>query len=549
MGERANVWERFWPSGVTNSIDIHKPVSEYVRDAADRNPNRTAIDFYGNRLSYGALNDFIDRFAWGLIEIGVKNGDRVAIQMPNCPQFIICYFGVLRAGGVVVAMNPMFKSAELVYEIRDATPDIFICADYLYREVARIKGKVALKSIIVTSLNEFAPDNPRWPLPDEAQKDEKDLEDALSFRQIIDGAPANPVCRVADFRKELALLQYTGGTTGMPKGAMIGHHGLALAALGANNWFSMTAEDVCLGVTPFFHIMGMVQVMCSPLSCGAQLPVLSRFVPETVASVIAECRCTAWVGATTMLIALLQLRGIERYDFSSLRFVVSGGAPISVEIQKRFGKLIPQAMMVEGYGLTESISQGAAITPLGGYRSGFVGVPHLNDMKIVDRQTGEHDMPPGEPGEIILKGPCLMQGYWQQPEETEKVFQNGWLYTGDIGSMDEDGYLKLSGRDKELIKCSGFSVFPNEVENLIYQHEAVAEVAVIGVTDSYRGESPKAFIVLTPQYKGKITEKEMLDWCKENMAAYKRPRHIEFTENLPKSAAGKVLRRLLKEQV
>lgn len=549
MGERANVWERFWPSGVTNSIDIQKPVSEYVRDAADRNPDRTAIDFYGNRLSYGALNDLIDRFAWGLIELGVKNGDRVAIQMPNCPQFVIGYFGVLRAGGVVVAMNPMFKSAELVYEIRDATPDIFICADDLYGEVARIKGRVALKSIIVTSLNEFVPDNPRWPLPDEVQKVEKDLEGTLSFRQIIDGAPADPVCRVADFRKELALLQYTGGTTGMPKGAMIGHHGLALAALGANNWFSMTAGDVCLGVTPFFHIMGMVQVMCSPLSCGAQLAVLSRFVPETVAGVIAECRCTAWVGATTMLIALLQLEGIEKYDFGSLRFVVSGGAPISVEIQKRFSKLIPQAMMVEGYGLTESISQGAAITPLGGYRSGFVGVPHLNDMKIVDRQTGEHDMPPGEPGEIILKGPCLMQGYWQQPEETEKVFQNGWLYTGDIGSMDEDGYLKLSGRDKELIKCSGFSVFPNEVENLIYQHEAVAEVAVIGVSDSYRGESPKAFIVLTPQYRGKITEKEILDWCKENMAAYKRPRHIEFTENLPKSAAGKVLRRLLKEQV
>lgn len=549
MGERANVWERFWSSGVTNSIDIEKPISEYLRAAADHDPDRTAIEFYGNRLSYGVLNDLIDRFARGLIELGVKNGDRVAVQIPNCPQFIICYFGVLRAGGVVVAMNPMFKSAELVFEIRDATPVVLICTDHLYKEVARIREKVSLGSIIVTNLKEFIPDNPRWPLPDEVREVEKVLEGTLSFRQIINGAPADPVCRVSDVRKELALLQYTGGTTGLPKGAMITHHGLALAALGANSWFAMTARDICLGVTPFFHIMGMVQVMCSPLACGAELVVLSRFVPETVARVIAECRCTAWVGATTMLIALLQLKGIERYDFSSLRFVVSGGAPISVEIQKRFSKLIPQAMMVEGYGLTESISQGAAVTPLGGYRSGFVGVPHLNDMKIVDRQTGEKDMPSGEPGEIILKGPCLMQGYWQHPEETEKVFNNGWFYTGDIGSMDEDGYLKLSGRDKELIKCSGFSVFPNEVENLIYQHEAVAEVAVIGVPDSYRGESPKAFIVLTPLYKGKITEKEMLDWCRENMAAYKSPRHIEFTENLPKSAAGKVLRRLLKEQI
>jgi long-chain acyl-CoA synthetase len=295
--------------------------------------------------------------------------------------------------------------------------------------------------------------------------------------------------------------------------------------------------------------MGMIQVMCSPLSSGAELVVLARFVPQTVAQVLSECRCTAWVGATTMLIALLQLEGIEAYDFSSLRFVVSGGAPISEEIQKRFHRLIPQAVMVEGYGLTESISQGAAITPLGGHRRGYVGVPHLNEIKIVDQDTGDRELPPGEQGEIVLKGPCLMRGYWQHADETRKVFRNDWLYTGDIGSMDQDGYLKLSGRNKEMMKCSGFSVFPDEVENLIYQHHAVAEVAVVGVSDDYRGESPKAFVVLMPQCKGDITEEELRLWCKENMAAYKCPRYIEFTDQLPKSAAGKVLRRLLKDTV
>jgi acyl-CoA synthetase (AMP-forming)/AMP-acid ligase II len=549
MGEKGNVWEKFWTPGVTREFSIDKPISEYVRTAAERNPDQTAINFYGTRISYKTLNTAIDRFAWGLVALGLQNGDRVAVQMPNCPQYIICYFGILRAGCVVVAMNPMFKAAELEYEIKDATPEIFICTDFLYREVGKIRDRVALRHIIVASLHAYVPEDPCFTLPDEVRNMEIACADTLSFQQILAESPETPICRVTDLETELALLQYTGGTTGMPKGAMITHHGLALAAEGANSWFKMSSADICLGVTPFFHIMGMVQVMCSPLSSGAELVVLSRFVPETVARALSECRCTAWVGATTMLIALLQLDAIDSYDLSCLRFVVSGGAPISVEIQKRFHRLIPQAVMVEGYGLTESISQGAAVTPLGGHRSGFVGVPHLNDIKIVDRETGTRDMPPGEQGEIVLKGKCLMRGYWRQPEETQKVFRDGWLYTGDIGSMDQDGYLKLSGRDKELMKCSGFSVFPDEVENLMYQHDAVAEVAVIGVPDSYRGESPKAYVVLLPQYKGKVTEKEVLSWCKENMAAYKCPRYVEFTDNLPKSAAGKVLRRLLRESV
>jgi long-chain acyl-CoA synthetase len=441
----------------------------------------------------------------------------------------------------------MFKSAELEYEIEDATPEIFICSDLLYEHVAGIRSKVGLKHVIVARLNDYAPDYPCLPLPDEVKPSDINVTDTIPFNQIIDASPAEPICRVTDLHSDLALLQYTGGTTGMPKGAMISHHGLALATLGANNWYNLTPADTCLGVTPFFHIMGMVQVMCSPLTSGAKLLVLSRFVTDTVAGAIDQLKCTAWVGATTMLIALLQLPDIDRYDFGSLRFVVNGGAPISVALQNRFKKLIPQAMMVDGYGLTECISQGAAVTPMGGYRSGFVGVPHLNDLKIVDCITGEHEMPPGQQGEIVLKGPCLMVGYWQQPEESEKVFRNGWFHTGDIGSMDEEGYLKISGRNKELIKCSGFSVFPDEVENLMYRHEAVAEVAVIGVSDSYRGESPKAFIVLTPRFKDQITEKEVLSWCKANMAAYKCPRHIEFREELPKSATGKVLRRVLKE--
>jgi long-chain acyl-CoA synthetase len=249
-----------------------------------------------------------------------------------------------------------------------------------------------------------------------------------------------------------------------------------------------------------------------------------------------------------MLIALLQLRDIKNYDMGSFRYICSGGSPITPEIQKKVKELVPAASIVDGYGLTESVSQGGAITPLGRFKPGYVGVAHVNDIRIMDLETGLKELPPNKEGEVVIKGPALTAGYWNNPEETEKVIRTGWLYTGDIGSMDEEGYLRYVGRKKDLIKCSGFSVFPTEVEELLYRHPAVAEVAVIGIPDRYRGESPKAFIVLKLDYKEKVKADEILEWCKENMATYKRPRLIELRSELPKSGAGKILRRVLAEE-
>jgi long-chain acyl-CoA synthetase len=249
-----------------------------------------------------------------------------------------------------------------------------------------------------------------------------------------------------------------------------------------------------------------------------------------------------------MIIALLSLPDIKNYDFSSLRCLWTGGAPVSVELQKQLKELAPNAIIGEGYGMSETLPQGGAITPLYRYKPGFVGIPQLSDIKIMDLETGTREMDPNQEGEITIEGPAMMQGYWNKPEETEEVLRNGRLYTSDIGLMDEEGYVKLLGRKRELIKCSGYSVFPAEVEDLIYRHPAIKEVAVIGITDPYRGETPKAFVILKPQYAGKVTEQEILEWCKDNMAAYKRPRVIEFREDLPKSAAGKILRRLLVEE-
>jgi len=541
-------WYKVWPPWVPKVFEVEKPISEYLREWATMTPEKIALSFYGRDITYKKLDEMIDQFAWGLIEVGIKKGDRVALYMENCPQFVISYFATHRAGGVVVPFNPMFKHAELEYEINDAQAETVIALDYLYPEVGKIKDRVRLRNVILTSLMDYLPDKPILPLPSEAKEAKCSYPGTLDFIELLNRSPSKPICNVTDMSKELALLLYTGGTTGLPKGAMISHYTLAISSIGAALWYHHREDDVHLGVTPFFHTMGQQQLMCAPLASGGKVVILARFVPDIVAKAIAHYRCTFMVVATTVLIALLSMPDIKQYDFSSFRCIWSGGAPISVEIQKRVKELAPKAIIGEGYGLTECVSQGGAITPLYRYKPGFIGIPHISDIKIVDLETGRNELPPNEEGEIIIKGPAVMDGYWNRLDETKEVLRDGWLHTGDIGLMDEEGYIKFLGRKRELIKCSGYSVFPAEVENLLYRHPAISEVAVVGVPDPYRGESPKAFIVLKSEYKGKVQEEEIIDWSKENMAAYKRPRIVEFKRELPKSAAGKILRRILKDE-
>jgi len=540
--------KKVWPPFLPRFFEIEKPVSETIRDWAEFAPDRIALSYYGRDLSYRELNESMDRFAQGLLGMGLEKGDRVALFMQNCPQFVISYFGTMRAGGVVVALNPMFKQAELEYEINDAGARILASLDYLYPEVEKIKSQVGLEHVVLTSLGDYAPEgDPALPLPPEARSVRPSFENTVDFVELLDRSPNTPVCNVDDLKEDLALLQYTGGTTGLPKGAMLTHHNLAYACTGTVYWYRHRYDDVHLGVTPFFHIMGMQQLMCTPLISGGRVVVLSRFDSRVTARAIELYRCTYWVTATTSLIAFLDMQDIEDYDFSSLRCLWSGGTPISVEIQNKIAKLAPNAIIGEGYGLTECVSHGGTVTPLLRYKPGYVGIAQLNQVKIVDLETSQKDLPPGEEGEIVIKGPTIMKGYWNRPEETRDSMRDGWFYTGDIGVLDEEGYMKIVGRKKELIKCSGFSVFPSEVENLLFKHPAVSDVAVIGVPDPYRGESPKAFVVLKSDSQGRVSEEEIVAWCKENMSTYKRPRDVEFREDLPKSAAGKILRRVLSE--
>jgi long-chain acyl-CoA synthetase len=534
---------------VPKTLEVEKPTSEYIRDWAELTPDRIALSFYGRDMSYRELNNMIDRAAWGLVDLGVKKGDSVALHMENCPQFVIAYFGAQRAGGAVVAVNPMFKGAELEFELNDAGVKTFIGLDVFYPEVEKIRGRTPLVNVILTSMKDFLPSDPLLPLPEEAKEEKRSFPDTIDFMTVIEQSKDSPICHVTDLKKDLALLQYTGGTTGTPKGAMISHYALANAALGAMYWYHFREDDVYLGVTPFFHVMGQTVLMATPLASGGRIIILTRFVPDVVARAVTRYRCTFWVGATTMIIALLNLPNVLEYDFSSFRCIWTGGATVSVALQNKLKELAPRAMIGEGYGLSEVISQGGACTPLFRYKPGFVGTPQLNvDMKIMDQETGTRELGPNEAGEIVIKAAAMMLGYWNKPEDTKEMLRDGWLHTGDTGLMDEEGYIKFLGRTRELIKSSGYSVFPAEVEDLLYRHPAIKEAAVIGVADAYRGESVKAFIVLKDNHAGKATEQEILDWSKENMAAYKRPRFIEFRKELPKSSAGKILKRVLVEE-
>jgi acyl-CoA synthetase (AMP-forming)/AMP-acid ligase II len=347
-------------------------------------------------------------------------------------------------------------------------------------------------------------------------------------------------------KEDLALLQYTSGTTGLPKGAMISHYSLLFNTVGSVTWQAVQETDVVLSVLPFFHVTGMIHSMNNPVYTGTTNVMLSRFDAETALKAIHEFRCTSWTSITTMNVAVVNFPDVEKYDLSSLKRSLTGGAPVPGEILEKWRKKVGTELS-EGYGLSETISQ-THMNPVYTPRYGTIGLPMFDlECRIVDLETG-NDLPPGEEGELVLKGPTVMKGYWNRPEETREALRDGWLYTGDLARVDEDGYFYIVGRKKDLIKASGFSVFPAEVENFLYGHPAVKEVAVVGVPDPYRGENIKAFIVLKPEYQNQVQAEEIIAWCREKMAAYKYPRIVEFVEELPKTASGKVLKRVLRER-
>jgi len=545
-------WLKFWPEGVPQTIrypEISLP--QMLTNAAQKFPENSATLFYGARISYKELDNLTDRFATALQGLGVRKGDRAAIFLPNCPQFVISYYGALKAGAIVVACSPLYKERELEYQLNDSGAETILTLDLLYPVVSSVRERTKLRNVISTSLLDYFPPALGVLARLTGKLKKIPCPGTINLKELISRYPASPSEVDVDPKRDLALLQYTGGTTGIPKGAMITHFNMVVNAVQIAYWLPvMEGKDIHLSLLPFFHIYGMSVAMNSPIYTGTTMVLIPRFEAKTVLEAIAKYHPTIFCGVPTMYIALLNYPGLEKYDLSSIRGCFSGAAPLPVEVQKRFDEATG-GRLVEGYGLTET-SPVTHINPLDKKeknRPGSIGIPIQDtESKIVDLETGAMDLPPEQIGELVIRGPQVMMGYWNKREETERALRDRWFYTGDISKMDGDGYFYIVDRKKDMINVSGLKVWPREVEEVLYEHPAVKEAGVIGIPDPYRGETVKAFVSLKDGYEGKVTQEEVIKFCKERIASYKAPQYVEFRKEMPKTAVGKILRRVLKEE-
>jgi long-chain acyl-CoA synthetase len=532
------------------------PVQELLRRTAREHGDRPAITFYGKTLSYRDVDAAADRFAAGLRKIGVRPGDRVSLLLPNTPHFVIAFFAVLRAGGIVVQTNPILTPRELEVLWNDAGVETVVALDLFWHNLARTKPNTSIKRVVVCDAAEFlrTPLRQLYPI-----KRKKDLKKAGHWPLMI---PREPwIHRFADLARtplepaessaksdDVAVLQYTGGTTATPKGAMLTHRNLVANAVQTAAWFatgSQTPERV-LGAIPLFHVYGLTAVMLLSIAKASEIILYPnpREI-DAILKLIDKTKPSLFPGVPTMYIAILRHPNLAKYDLRSVRACISGAAPLPNEVRKQF-EATTGGRLVEGYGLTEA-SPVTHCNPMNGLVKECIGIPFPDtDARLVDPDDPSREVARGEAGELAVRGPQVMKGYWNHPAETAMVLRDGWLLTGDIAKMDEDGYFSIVDRKKDLILCSGYNVYPREVEEVLFMHPAVAEAAAIGIPDAYRGESVKAFVVLKTGMPA--TEAEIVAFCKERLAAFKVPKAIEFTKDLPKSLVGKVLRRELRER-
>ena len=551
-------WVKYYDEGVAQTIEVPDyPLPWILAESARKSPNNVAITFMGKEITYRELNDTVDTVAAGLAASGFKKGDRAVIYMPNTPQFVMIYFGVLRAGGIVIATNPLYSEREVQHQLQDCGAEtVFVMSRYypMVKNVQR-KGKTNVKRVIVTHIKTYLPFIKRilyGLLREKKAGDHVSLEAGDTwFKDFLALGKQATKPDVTVTAEDMALLQYTGGTTGVAKGAVALHRNLAANARQLQEWIPdlQYGEEVFIAAIPYFHSYGMVTAMILPVSIAAKMVVIPdpRNLSEVMGG-IEKHKATFFPGVPTLYVAINNHPDIlaGKYDLTSIRACLSGSAPLMVETKEQFEK-ITGGKLVEGYGLTESHVVAHANPLLGDNRSGSIGLPIPNmECRIVDAVEGDKELPVGGVGELILKGPNIMQEYWNMPEETANTLRDGWLYTGDIARMDEDGYFYIEDRKKDLIIAGGYNIYPREVEEVLMTHPAVVEVAVAGVTDPKRGETVKAWVV--KKEGDSTTEEEMITWSKTLLAKYKYPRMIEFREELPKTSVGKVLKReLIKE--
>ena len=547
-------WVAHYEPGVLPALDcLALPLHGLLEHTAARYPDRVSTIFFGAKLTYRALNEAANRFAHALLNLGLERGDRVALMLPNCPQFLIAFYGALKAGAVVTAMNPLYTPRELTYQLNDADAATLVTLSKFYPTVESVRDKTTLQRVIVTNLKEYFPMALRalFTLFKERKEGHRvSLRREVPtfwFQDVLATSPTTGAPSVTVDPSDTALLQYTGGTTGTPKGAMLRHSGLVANTLQIRAWLSDFREgaETMLLVLPLFHVFGLGACMSVMVQGAGTMILLPQFKTHDVLHALSKHRATLFPGVPSMYVALNNSPELARVDLSSLRHCFSGAAPLPQEVQQRFEAHIG-GRLVEGYGLTEA--NACIITPLRGTRKrGSIGIPIPEvEAKVVDVETGAQTLAPGEVGELVVRCPQQMQGYWRKADETAEVLRDGWLYTGDIVHMDDEGFFYLVDRKKEIILSGGFNVYPRDVEEVLYLHPKVREAAVIGIADAFLGEQVKAFVVL---HEGQAaTADEIIAFCREYLIVYKLPKQIEFRDSLPKTLIGKVLRRVLLEE-
>jgi long-chain acyl-CoA synthetase len=521
-------------------------MGEMLRNAASHNPDGTAIVFSDFAANYAQLNDYVDRFANGLAELGLSKKDRVALYLPNTPQFVVSYYGILRLGAVVVACSPLYKERELLHQLEDSEAKAIICLTSNYETVKKALKDSTPRTVVVADPQDFKPKAKN----ESGRSESPDTGTVIRFRKMLRANASRPIDVEVDPSRDIALLQYTGGTTGTPKGAVITHRNLVVNAVQFATWLGFRHDDVHLAALPLFHIYGMTTSMNAPIYSASKIVLMPKFEVTQLFETVDRHKPTVFCGVPTMYTALVNHPEVKNHDLRSIRVCISGAAPLPGEVQRKFEQ-ITGGRLVEGYGLSET-SPVTHVNPLddpGKNRVGSIGIPIFDtEAKIVDLETGEKDLSVNEFGELVIRGPQVMSGYWRRIEETADALRNGWVHTGDIARVDADGYFYIVDRKKDMINVSGLKVYPREVEEVLYENPKVAEACVVGVQDPYRGERVKAYIVLKANAAKKATPDEMIQFCKERIADYKVPSEVEFISQMPKTAAGKILRRAFRQQ-
>jgi long-chain acyl-CoA synthetase len=557
----AATWEsRFWtenyPPGVPQTYDYPVvPLTAFLDDSARNYPNAPALDFMGNRTTYAQLKHEVDRFAGALAGLGVSKGTPVGFVLPNLPQNVIAYYATLRLGGIVVENNPMYTERELQHQLSDAGVEILITLDQFYAKVKAIRPELPkLREVVVTNVFDGmkglkAKIGPLTKKGKAAMAPVSKSEPVKFWKELARGTAGPAQQAPIDPKTDLALLQYTGGTTGVSKGVMLTHYNLTTNAWQNRVWLTdvQPGKEVGIAALPLFHSYG--QTICMNLStlCAGLLVLVPN--PRDIKGLLAEIdrtKPTLFPGVPTLYINLLAHPELKNFKLDSIRVCVSGAAPLPVEVQQQWEQ-VTGGKLVEGYGLSETSPSTHANPIYGKRKAGAIGLPLPDtDCRLVDVDDPSKTVAPPGPGELVIKGPQVMQGYWNRPDETEDVLRDGWLYTGDIAEVDEEGYFKIVDRKKDMIIVGGFNVYPRDVEEILYQNPKILEAAVIGVRSAKSGEQVKAFIVLKSGQTA--TEDEVEAFCRERLTAYKVPKLYEFRADLPKTMVGKVLRRALAEE-